>query len=236
MSIGRESEPTGYLDRVPTGKGSLRAAIVLPADSVGDEDSLRVGLKRNSPPSLPNIRAEQLEDGGWNCYAPPSKRSSFHSTICVLEGLLEYEKAKGATTALLDARLRGQEYLAVAIAAPQRQSPVGPVPVARFKHRHKAGPLVAVARVKREESDTARFEPVPGVEDTASTLRASVGSTAVCRTTRASRHAEAVARVHTHIPKSRARCPMGRKADDWRTTVRRVRTDRLGVLRRLSKH
>ena len=43
---------------------------------------------------------EQLEDGGWNCEAPPSKRSSFHSTICVLEGLLEYEKAKGATTAV----------------------------------------------------------------------------------------------------------------------------------------
>ena len=38
---------------------------------------------------------EQLEDGGWNCEAPPRKRSSFHSTICVLEGLLEYEKAKG---------------------------------------------------------------------------------------------------------------------------------------------
>jgi hypothetical protein len=54
---------------------------------------------------------EQLEDGGWNCAAPPSRRSSFHSTICVLEGLLEYETAKGATTAVTDARLRGQEYL-----------------------------------------------------------------------------------------------------------------------------
>ena len=54
---------------------------------------------------------EQLEDRGWNCEAPPSKRSSFHSTICVLEGLLEYEKAKGATTAVTGARLRGQEYL-----------------------------------------------------------------------------------------------------------------------------
>ncbi len=54
---------------------------------------------------------EQLEDGGWNCEAPPSKRSSFHSTICVLEGLLEYEKAKGATTAVTGARHRGQEYL-----------------------------------------------------------------------------------------------------------------------------
>jgi hypothetical protein len=54
---------------------------------------------------------EQLEDGGWNCEAPPSKRSSFHSTICVLEGFLEYEKANSPTTAVKDARLRGQEYL-----------------------------------------------------------------------------------------------------------------------------
>jgi hypothetical protein len=54
---------------------------------------------------------EQLDDGGWNCYSPPSQRSSFHSTICVLEGLLEYEKAKGATSNVSDARLRGQEYM-----------------------------------------------------------------------------------------------------------------------------
>lgn len=60
---------------------------------------------------LERLLREQLEDGGWNCEAPPSERSSFHTTICVLEGLLEYEKAKGATTAVRDARLRGQEYL-----------------------------------------------------------------------------------------------------------------------------
>ena len=30
------------------------------------------------------LLSEQLEDGGWNCDAPPSKRSSFNSTICVL--------------------------------------------------------------------------------------------------------------------------------------------------------
>jgi hypothetical protein len=57
------------------------------------------------------LLSEQLEDGGWNCDAPPSKRSSFNSTICVLEGLLEYEKAKGGPPAVRDARLRGQEYL-----------------------------------------------------------------------------------------------------------------------------
>ncbi|GGD60740.1 hypothetical protein [Paenibacillus nasutitermitis] len=54
---------------------------------------------------------EQLEDGGWNCDAPPSRRSSFHSTICVLEGLLEYEKANGADAVVTEARIRGQEYL-----------------------------------------------------------------------------------------------------------------------------
>lgn len=57
------------------------------------------------------LLTEQLEDGGWNCDAPPSKRSSFNSTICVLEGLLEYEKAKDGPSAVREARLRGQEYL-----------------------------------------------------------------------------------------------------------------------------
>ncbi len=38
-------------------------------------------------------------------------RSSFHTTICVLEGLLEYEKAKGATAVVTAARVRAQKYL-----------------------------------------------------------------------------------------------------------------------------
>ncbi len=57
------------------------------------------------------LLGEQLADGGWNCEAPGSHRSSFHSTINVLEGLLEYEKAKGASTTVTQARHRGQEYL-----------------------------------------------------------------------------------------------------------------------------
>jgi hypothetical protein len=57
------------------------------------------------------LLGEQLEDGGWNCEAPESRRSSFHTTICVLEGLLEHEKAGGASAAVTDARIRGQEYL-----------------------------------------------------------------------------------------------------------------------------
>ena len=54
---------------------------------------------------------EQLEDGGWNCEAPKSKRSSFHTTICVLEGLLEYERAVGSAPEIAAARRRGEEYL-----------------------------------------------------------------------------------------------------------------------------
>lgn len=57
------------------------------------------------------LLGEQLDDGGWNCEAPPSKRSSFNSTICVLEGLLEYERARGTSAAVTDARTRGQDYL-----------------------------------------------------------------------------------------------------------------------------
>ena len=57
------------------------------------------------------LLGEQLEDGGWNCEAPKSRRSSFHSTICVLEGLLEYERAKGKSAALTKARSRAENYL-----------------------------------------------------------------------------------------------------------------------------
>ncbi|WP_088284367.1 hypothetical protein [Kineosporia sp. A_224] len=57
------------------------------------------------------LLGEQLEDGGWNCEAENgSVRSSFHSTLCVLEGLLEYERAGGARP-VAQARRRGEEYL-----------------------------------------------------------------------------------------------------------------------------
>jgi hypothetical protein len=57
------------------------------------------------------LLGEQLEDGGWNCEAPQSARSSFHTTICVLEGLLEYERAAGSSPEIAAARLRAEEYL-----------------------------------------------------------------------------------------------------------------------------
>lgn len=58
------------------------------------------------------LLGEQLPDGGWNCEAANgSTRSSFNTTICVLEALLEYELAGGSHAEVTEARLRGQEYL-----------------------------------------------------------------------------------------------------------------------------
>src|SRR4030081_1220310 len=65
------------------------------------------------------LLGEQLEDGGWNCEAwpflspkrPPSRRSSFHTTIFVLDGLLEYERAGRKSAAVTKARKRAENYL-----------------------------------------------------------------------------------------------------------------------------
>jgi hypothetical protein len=58
------------------------------------------------------LLAEQLPDGGWNCEAANgSTRSSFNTTICVLEALREHELSVGSSPEVTAARLRGQEYL-----------------------------------------------------------------------------------------------------------------------------
>ena len=58
------------------------------------------------------LLSEQMSDGGWNCEQENgSTRGSFHTTIEVLEGLLEYEKATGGSPDVSAACLRGQEYL-----------------------------------------------------------------------------------------------------------------------------
>jgi hypothetical protein len=58
------------------------------------------------------LLGEQMADGGWNCEQERgSTRGSFHTTICVLEGLLEHERATGGSTAEVVARKRGQEYI-----------------------------------------------------------------------------------------------------------------------------
>ena len=58
------------------------------------------------------LLGEQMEDGGWNCEAENgSTRGSFHTTICVLDGLLEFNQATDGRPDLRAAITRGQEYL-----------------------------------------------------------------------------------------------------------------------------
>ena len=55
---------------------------------------------------------DELGDGGWNCWAEYGATvSSFHTTICVIEGLLEWERAGGASEGVAAARRRGEEFL-----------------------------------------------------------------------------------------------------------------------------
>lgn len=54
----------------------------------------------------------RLPDGGWNCeWVDGSTRSSFHSTLNAIKGLLSYEEATGGSPALSAARRFGEEYL-----------------------------------------------------------------------------------------------------------------------------
>jgi hypothetical protein len=55
---------------------------------------------------------ERLDDGGWNCEVENgSRRSSFDTTINVLDGLLEFERATGGSAEVRTARRSGEEYL-----------------------------------------------------------------------------------------------------------------------------
>ena len=63
-------------------------------------------------PIVERILTEQLADGGWNCEAENgSVRSSFDTTINVLDGLLEFEHATGGSADVATARRGGEEYL-----------------------------------------------------------------------------------------------------------------------------
>lgn len=66
----------------------------------------------NMSPLVDRLLGEQMADGGWNCgQEEGSTRGSFHTTINVLEGLLEYERAKGGDATVAAARRKGEEYL-----------------------------------------------------------------------------------------------------------------------------
>ncbi len=63
-------------------------------------------------PIVERILGERLDDGGWNCEAENgSVRSSFDTTINVLDGLLAFERATGGSEDVRAARQAGEEYL-----------------------------------------------------------------------------------------------------------------------------
>ena len=63
-------------------------------------------------PLVERLLGEQLPDGGWNCEVENGATvSSFGTTINVLEGLLEHERATGGSAEVREARRRGEEYM-----------------------------------------------------------------------------------------------------------------------------
>jgi hypothetical protein len=63
-------------------------------------------------PLVERLLGEQLPDGGWNCEVENGATvSSFGTTINVVEGLLEHERAIGGSAVVAEARRRGEEYM-----------------------------------------------------------------------------------------------------------------------------
>ena len=63
-------------------------------------------------PLVGRLLGEQLPDGGWNCEVENGATvSSFGTTINVLEGLLEHERAIGGSAVVAAARRRGEAYM-----------------------------------------------------------------------------------------------------------------------------
>lgn len=67
---------------------------------------------QSAAPIAATLVATQHDDGGWNCWEEDAGApSSFHSTICAVEGLWAWEQATGGADELRAARRRGEEYL-----------------------------------------------------------------------------------------------------------------------------
>jgi hypothetical protein len=63
-------------------------------------------------PLVERLLGEQLPDGGWNCEVENGATvSSFGTTINVLEGLVEHERAIGGSPRVGEARRRGEAYM-----------------------------------------------------------------------------------------------------------------------------
>jgi hypothetical protein len=82
-----------------------------PASTAKSPPPARISVK-DVRPLIERLIREQLSDGGWNCDAENgSKKSSFNTTICVLEALLEFELRQGPDPMVTKRRLNGEAYL-----------------------------------------------------------------------------------------------------------------------------
>ena len=119
--------------------------------------------------------AHRLADGGWNCEAEEgdSVRSSFHSTLNAVRGMLAYERITGDTS-LRAARHGGEEYLLERrlMYRASTGEPVGDF-VTRFVYpnRHRYSALAALDHFR----DVAMLEgtpPDPRLADAVAAVRA----------------------------------------------------------------
>jgi hypothetical protein len=63
-------------------------------------------------PVVQRLLADQMPDGGWNCWARTRPApSSFASTLDVLDGLLRWERGTGGSAEVGRARRHGEDYL-----------------------------------------------------------------------------------------------------------------------------
>ena len=63
-------------------------------------------------PIVQRLLADQMPDGGWNCWAETRPApGSFASTLDVVDAFLRWERATGGTDKVREARARGEEYL-----------------------------------------------------------------------------------------------------------------------------
>jgi hypothetical protein len=106
VGLVRDNVKWEYWDNHPFFVGEVEPCIN------GQVGTIGAYFKQDVRGLIDRLLGERLADGGWNCEAENgSTRSSFNTTICVLEALLEYERTNGASPAVTEARLRGQEYL-----------------------------------------------------------------------------------------------------------------------------
>lgn len=117
----------------------------------------------------------QLADGGWNCEAEEgdSVRSSFHSTLNAVRGMLAYEQFTG-DSALRESRLRGQEYLLERRLAYRLSTgePVGSFVTAFvYPNRHRYSALAALDHF-RDSALTDGVPPDPRLAEAVEMVRA----------------------------------------------------------------